>query len=43
MTIQTTSIRRGEWGGFPIEDAGSAGLVALLIDAIRMIPTRVTI
>ena len=36
MTIQTTRMRRGELGGFPIEDAGGAGLVALLIYAIRM-------
>jgi hypothetical protein len=29
-------MRRGELGGFPIEDAGWAGLVALLIYAIRI-------
>jgi hypothetical protein len=36
-------MRRGEVGGFPIEDAGWAGLLALVIYAIRMIPTSVTI
>jgi hypothetical protein len=36
-------MRRGELGGFSTEGAVRAGLVALLIYAIRMIPTGVTI